>query len=187
MQPDEMLGKGNRPLYQAYALQSGAGDDRPRKTWRQRPFGDQSPWAPLAAASAARATSAALWWARSASSAGLYSRSSLEEKENPRMWAATKAVMKQFEELTAAHGGINCCQIARVDWMDRDQVKDFYGNPESPQAALHQRGRRDRQGFGRVAGEGSFDHGGQGSGEKGRRNKRSRAGCKAVCSGCLFY
>jgi len=61
----------------------------------------------------------------------LYSRSSLEEKENPRMWAATKAVMKQFEELTAAHGGINCCQIARVDWMDRDQVKDFYGNPES--------------------------------------------------------
>lgn len=61
----------------------------------------------------------------------LYSRSSLEEKENPRMWAATKAVMKQFEELTATHGGINCCQIARVDWMDRDQVKDFYGNPES--------------------------------------------------------
>ena len=25
----------------------------------------------------------------------LYSRSSLEEQENPRMWAATKAVMKQ--------------------------------------------------------------------------------------------
>ena len=61
----------------------------------------------------------------------LYSRSSLEEKENPRMWAATKAVMKNFEELAAPHGGINCCQIARVDWMERDQVKDFYGNPES--------------------------------------------------------
>lgn len=61
----------------------------------------------------------------------LYSRSSLEEKENPRMWAATKAVMKNFEELTAPHGGINCCQIARVDWMDRDQVKDFYTNPDS--------------------------------------------------------
>lgn len=61
----------------------------------------------------------------------LYSRGSLEEKENPRMWAATKAVMKHFEELTAAHGGIDCNQIARVDWMDRDQVKDFYGNPDS--------------------------------------------------------
>jgi len=44
---------------------------------------------------------------------------------------ATKAVMKNFEELAAPHGGINCCQIARVNWMDRDQVKDFYGNPES--------------------------------------------------------
>ncbi len=61
----------------------------------------------------------------------LYSRSSLEEKENPRMWAATKAVMKNFEELAAPHGGINCAQIARVNWMDRDQVKDFYGNPDS--------------------------------------------------------
>lgn len=61
----------------------------------------------------------------------LYSRSSLEEKENPRMWAATKAVMQHFETLTAPHGGVNCCQIARVNWMDRDQVKDFYGNPES--------------------------------------------------------
>ena len=61
----------------------------------------------------------------------LYSRSSLEEKENPRMWAATKKVKKDFEELTAVHGGINCCQIARVDWMDREQVKNFYCNPES--------------------------------------------------------
>lgn len=61
----------------------------------------------------------------------LYSRSNLEEKENPRMWAATKTVMKNFQELTAECGGINCCQIARVDWMDRDQVKDFYGNPDS--------------------------------------------------------
>jgi len=61
----------------------------------------------------------------------LYSRSSLEEKENPRMWSATKAVMKNFETLAAPHGGINCVQIARVDWMDRDQVKDFYGNPDS--------------------------------------------------------
>jgi len=59
----------------------------------------------------------------------LYSRSSLEEKENPQMWAATKAIVKNFEELATPHGGINCTQIARVDWMDRDQVKDFYANP----------------------------------------------------------
>jgi C_GCAxxG_C_C family probable redox protein len=61
----------------------------------------------------------------------LYSRGSLEEKENPRMWAATKTVLRNFEALAAPHGGINCCQIARVDWMDRDQTKDFYRNPGS--------------------------------------------------------
>jgi C_GCAxxG_C_C family probable redox protein len=61
----------------------------------------------------------------------LYSRASLEEKENPRMWSATKAVMQHFEEMTASDGGIDCGQIARVDWMNRDQVKDFYSNPES--------------------------------------------------------
>ncbi|MDP3480930.1 MAG: C-GCAxxG-C-C family (seleno)protein [Desulfoprunum sp.] len=60
----------------------------------------------------------------------LYSRGSLAEKENPRMWAATKTVLKNFEALATPYGGINCCQIARVDWMDRDQVKDFYRNPE---------------------------------------------------------
>ena len=61
----------------------------------------------------------------------MYSRSNLDEKENPRMWNATKIVMKNFQDLTDEYGGINCCQIARVDWMERDQVKDFYGNPES--------------------------------------------------------
>lgn len=61
----------------------------------------------------------------------LYSRAALEEKENPRMWAATKAVMKKFEALTNEYGGINCGQIAQVDWMDWNQVKNFYRNPES--------------------------------------------------------
>jgi len=61
----------------------------------------------------------------------LYSRASLEEKENPRMWPVAKAVVTHFEELTAPFGGIACGQIARVDWMNRDQVKDFYGNPDS--------------------------------------------------------
>ncbi len=61
----------------------------------------------------------------------LYSRTNLEEKENPRIWALTKAVMEKFEALTAEYGGINCAQIAQVDWMDWNQVKNFYRNPES--------------------------------------------------------
>ncbi|MGI6655411.1 MAG: C-GCAxxG-C-C family (seleno)protein [Desulfobulbus sp.] len=61
----------------------------------------------------------------------LYSRSSLEEKENPRMWNATKEVLRNFEELTKDYGGIECRQIARVNWMNRDEVKTFYGDANS--------------------------------------------------------
>ena len=39
--------------------------------------------------------------------------------------------MKKFQDLTAQYGSINCGQIAQVNWMDRDEVKNFYGNPES--------------------------------------------------------
>jgi C_GCAxxG_C_C family probable redox protein len=58
----------------------------------------------------------------------LYSRGNLEEKENPRMWRLGSALNKKFEELTRPFGGVNCAEIARVDWSDRDQVKAFYSN-----------------------------------------------------------
>jgi hypothetical protein len=28
-------------------------------------------------------------------------------------------------------GSINCRDIAKVDWKNRDEVKDYYSNPES--------------------------------------------------------
>lgn len=58
----------------------------------------------------------------------LYSRGNLEEKENPRMWRLGAALNKKFEELTSPFGGVNCADIAGVDWSDRDQVKAFYSN-----------------------------------------------------------
>ena len=61
----------------------------------------------------------------------LYSRSSLEEKENPRMWAATRKMVERFEELCKQYEGISCQEIAQVDWLNRDQVKTFYTDPES--------------------------------------------------------
>ena len=62
----------------------------------------------------------------------LYSRSSLDEKENPRMWAATRKMVEGFEALCKDHyEGTDCCQIAQVNWLDRDQVKNFYTNSES--------------------------------------------------------
>lgn len=61
----------------------------------------------------------------------LFSRSSLEEKENPRMWKINHQFMEKFKELTAQHGGITCQHIAKVNWRNKEQVKEFYGNPES--------------------------------------------------------
>lgn len=62
---------------------------------------------------------------------GMYSRASLAEKENPRIWALSKKFLNRFEEMTEQYGSMNCCDIARVDWRDREAVKDYYGNPDS--------------------------------------------------------
>ena len=61
----------------------------------------------------------------------IYSRSSLDEKEDPRMWAMSNKFMREFENLTESFGGINCRDIARVDWKDRNAVKTYYSEPDS--------------------------------------------------------
>jgi C_GCAxxG_C_C family probable redox protein len=61
----------------------------------------------------------------------LYSRGNLEGKEHPRMWRLSYKLNKKFEELTEPYGGVNCSDIARVNWSDREQTKDFYNNPDS--------------------------------------------------------
>lgn len=61
---------------------------------------------------------------------GMYSRSSLDEKENPRMWSLSQQFIDEFEKITKKHGGTNCRDIARVNWQNRKEVKDFYFNPE---------------------------------------------------------
>ncbi|HIQ37889.1 MAG TPA: C_GCAxxG_C_C family protein [Desulfocapsa sulfexigens] len=61
----------------------------------------------------------------------LHSRGSLEEKENPRMWEVSHKLIKQFNQLTEPYGGRNCRDISQVNWSDRDEVKNYYSNPES--------------------------------------------------------
>lgn len=60
----------------------------------------------------------------------LHSRGSLEDKENPRMWGVSNKLIKKFDQLTEPYGGQNCSDIARVNWSDRDAVKEYYSNPE---------------------------------------------------------
>ena len=61
----------------------------------------------------------------------IYSRGNLEEIEDPRMWRLSYKLFKIFENLTGSFGSINCRDIARVNWSDKEATKDFYKNPES--------------------------------------------------------
>ncbi len=60
----------------------------------------------------------------------LYSRGNLGEKEDPRVWVLSSKFMKQFKELTKPYGGMNCSDIAGVDWKNREAVKKYYSDPE---------------------------------------------------------
>ncbi len=61
----------------------------------------------------------------------LYSRANLDEKEDYRTWTLSRRFMKKFEEIAEPYGGINCRDIARVDWHDKQAVKEYYANPQS--------------------------------------------------------
>lgn len=61
----------------------------------------------------------------------IYSRGNLNEKENPRLWALSSKFLKKFEEMTVPYGGMDCSDIAGIDWKNREAVKDYYSNPDS--------------------------------------------------------
>ena len=60
----------------------------------------------------------------------LYGKESPEAKDHPRMWRLTYKLNKKFEEMTKEFGGVDCRDIARVDWKDREAVKNFYSDPD---------------------------------------------------------
>jgi C_GCAxxG_C_C family probable redox protein len=61
----------------------------------------------------------------------LYSRANTEEKETPEMWRASYRLVKRFQQLTEEYGSFNCTDIAKVNWRDRDAVKQFYTGQQS--------------------------------------------------------
>lgn len=61
----------------------------------------------------------------------LYSKANVDEQDDPTLWRLSYKLAKLFEEKTAVHGGINCRNIAALNWKDKEAVKDFYENPES--------------------------------------------------------
>ena len=56
-----------------------------------------------------------------------YSRGNRDEKENPKMWADTRELVRRFrDEIVQMNGTILCHDISQVDWSNREQVKAFY-------------------------------------------------------------
>lgn len=59
------------------------------------------------------------------------SRGTPDEVESPRMFKLGHMLDDAFSEITAAYGGKDCSRIARVNWLDREQVKAFYTAADS--------------------------------------------------------
>jgi len=57
----------------------------------------------------------------------LLGRDEPEKKDDPNMWKTCLKFYKRFEdEVAKEYGGINCRDIAGVDWSDREQAKAFF-------------------------------------------------------------
>jgi C_GCAxxG_C_C family probable redox protein len=61
----------------------------------------------------------------------IYSRGKLQEEEDPRMFRLSYKFTKKFEEISQFYGGVNCRDIARVNWSDKEATKEFFFNPQS--------------------------------------------------------
>jgi len=58
-------------------------------------------------------------------------KSSPTGRNHRQMIPSCQLLIKRFVEITKGYGGIDCSDIARVDWSDRDQVKKFRTDPSS--------------------------------------------------------
>jgi C_GCAxxG_C_C family probable redox protein len=57
----------------------------------------------------------------------LLGRDEPENKDDPLMWKTSVILYKRFEkEVAQEYGGVNCFDIAGVDWKNPEQTKAFY-------------------------------------------------------------
>jgi C_GCAxxG_C_C family probable redox protein len=57
----------------------------------------------------------------------LFGKDEPEKQDDPLMWKTSLKFYKRFEdEVAKEYGGINCRDIAGVDWSDREAAKAFF-------------------------------------------------------------
>ncbi|XOF35015.1 MAG: C-GCAxxG-C-C family protein [Candidatus Electrothrix sp. YB6] len=54
-----------------------------------------------------------------------------EQDNHPKMGGISHAMVQKFAEITEQYGGINCSDIAGVDWKDWKAVHTFRNDPNS--------------------------------------------------------
>jgi len=54
----------------------------------------------------------------------VYGKETPEQKDDPAMWKAGRSFHKRFLR-DVTEGKINCSEITRVDWTDKEQIKSF--------------------------------------------------------------
>ena len=60
-----------------------------------------------------------------------YGKSRPDEKDDVKMWLLSFKLSKAFAQMSEPYGGTDCADIARVQWRDKQEVKTFYGRPDS--------------------------------------------------------
>jgi C_GCAxxG_C_C family probable redox protein len=67
----------------------------------------------------------------------LFGKPTPEARDDKRMWTATAEFYRRFEaEIAGPHGSVNCRDIAKVDWKNKEQVKDFYAGAGARECAF---------------------------------------------------
>ena len=53
------------------------------------------------------------------------------KQDHRLMWKISHQMVQEFGRICKPYGGIDCADIARIDWRDRDAVKKFYRDADS--------------------------------------------------------
>ncbi len=60
-----------------------------------------------------------------------WGKSEPKGRDHKLMWKLSHAMVDRFAEICRPYGGTDCSDIARVDWRDKESVREFYRNPDS--------------------------------------------------------
>ena len=54
-----------------------------------------------------------------------------QQDNHKQMCSVSYAMTQQFAQITEPYGSIQCSDIAKIDWKDKDAVQNFRKNPDS--------------------------------------------------------